>query len=712
MSELIASGATFVPGRPNEATGVTETSTVVTTPNAALAPATASMCFPFYTHCGVLGGDKQSAQGVATILTATAFAPQDYSLATVATIGMDYSASHQLKKDSRLADRIYTGIVGEMGKDVAVADIEKRFRFEWREVDVPDQHGVARRYDPYFAQHITTSICESFRHFLFSLPHRLAALPGLSASQTIDSLKPQLNHACNVFYNRLGPFLAATVPGASHEQLLEEARACAKELIKLHTDPMRHLINLQLSALRVLQRICSAVLADEPIDEMLFHSDDVLHVLADYPPYQLLDELSRHRVPFAELAGFLTSASRSGVRGASQLPPSGAARELAVQRWAKRYGETVLNCLVPVRQSLGVLSTSQDHASVWHGILVADKSAMVVNVAVQTGGPTAAVLCTPAQHTHSLDNLMLVATSISDPAALLVPRLARVVVQLVENNCLSVRKVKADMLLPLVCRWDCAAIVERERLLAARLTPLLQETGTQLRDGQSSDGESSMSESDDAERSRDPSPQRNEADFPTAISTTATPLDNFGPRITSGSVPLSLERDHAIVVCARDLLKERGGTASTPNGVFVLTVKAVVSRVLLRAYDSLKASERSTSQSVGCVYTKVVQQFGPEMGVEYWKIDQPWPHANVMGRPKSAGLVLTQQGLELVLKHFDSIVEEMRSNGTAFAKTWFPSRSARSHSRRSLWQRRHGVNGSRGETGIGAAAAAAIVGVR
>lgn len=709
-ANVIAGGVAFRPNLGLDATGVTPVEDGLVLPNAVLTASAAKLSYPFYSHGGIIGSDKASARAVGRLLTAGAYAPSSDTPDTLCAIAMDLATSIQLKRDSKMAERIYSYVQPRITSDICVSEIEQRFRFQWREVDVADEHGHMRRLDPYFAQHITTSIAESFRHLLFSLPHRLAALPGLNPSQSIESLTSQLNHACNVFYNELGPLLAGTVPHATHDQLLAKTYECAKTLTQLHTEPMRQMIVMQLGALRVLQRICSAVLSNEPIADILFQNDDILQVMANNPPYQLVEELTAHRVPFSEVAEFLTSASRQGIRGASQLPPNGAARELAVQRWVKRYGETVLQCMVPVRQALNVLSTSSDCAPTWHGVLVADKHAMVVGVAMQTGGSTASVQCTPAHHLHALNNLMLVATSTSDPTALLIPRLARVVTQLVEDGHITVRKVKADLLLPLICRWDCAATIEREKLLATSLSPLFQETGTEYHE----DGMSEEKSDDDSVEGGDgandvggsnsnaPSVRKPTA-FPAASANNETPLDRFGPCIESGTVPLSLERDHAIVVCARDLLRERQGAASDSNAIVVLAVKTVVSRVLHRAYDSLKASERSTTQSVGWVYNKIAQNFvSAGLDILYYKTDRPWPYTHIMSKPKGAGLVLTQQGAGDVLAHLEWIVDEMRNNGTAFAKAWFPSRSARSHSRRSLWQRRNGASAgsaSCGDTG-------------
>lgn len=622
-----------------------------------------------------MGGDKYGAACTAIALTQTAHTDK-----LVSQLGMDVSDGYQLQRDIELSDRLYTLLRSEVGNDVSVGAIERRFRFKWREVDLPMPGMVTRRLDPYFAQHISATIAQSFHDFLFTLPSRIAALPGLNTAQRVETMTPQLNHACNVLYNRLLPLLAATTSPATHELLVQEARACAAELTALHTNPMRQFITEQIKSVRVLQSICTAAMSDEPIADLLYQRDDQLQLLATQPPHQLLDELSREKIPFAELAEFICSSHRRGVRGAASLPPSLAVREMAVQKWAKQYGEVVLACLVPVRAALNKLSTAPDDAHEWHGVLVADGSALVVNVAMQTGGPSAAVPCPALLHSYATNNTMLVATCISEPVAMLVPRMVRVVWQLIEQSHLSVRKVKSDTLIPLVRRWASEAIVQRDRLREQGIElPDVPQRGTETNtDESSSESGQDASEAHDAMDIQPPPAQVARRDF--------------GPRIESGNVPLSLERDYAILVCARDLLLERGGTASIPNGIFVLFVKAVCSRVMIRAYDSLKASERSTIQSVGWVFTKVATNFEDTDDVHYWKIDQAWLHGDMMPKPKSAGLVMTQAGVQKAIDHLNSTIHEMRTNGTIFAKTWFPSRSSRSHSRRSLWQRRHGAH--------------------
>lgn len=591
---------------------------------------------------------------------------------------MNVASGVQLQRDSALADRIYTALQGCGRDDISVSDIESQFRFKWREIDVPTPHGAPRRLDPYFAQHITSVIAQSFHTLVFLLPGRLAALPGLNANQVVEAMRPQLNHACNILYERLCPILVGAVPNATHEMLVQEAAACAAELTRLHTAPAHQLISEQIKGLRVLQSICSDSMEDEPIADTLFREADVLQTLATQPPHQLVDELVRERVPFTELADFLVSDVRYGVRGAAALPASGAAREMSIQRWAKAYGETVMRCLVSARQALHVLSTSPDTACAWHGVLVASTSNALVNMAVDTGGTAAAVQCTRATHTSSLDDVVVASTSTTDPVALLVPRLVRVVSQLVEQKCLSVRKLRADLLLPLVTRWKSEAMIECERLVATGAFP---------------EGLGSIELPDEA-RPMDEDDTEDHTVHPQAVLAPPQPVaERFGPRIEAGTVPLSLERDHAIVVCIRDLIKERvtEGGQTTNGTIYPITLRVVVSRVMARANESLRASERSTIQSVGGVFTKLVHRYEDPTVVAYWKTDAPWDHSHIAGKPKGAALVVSGEELSKLLDHLNRMVDDMRINGTAFAKVWFPSRSARSHSRRSLWQRRHGA---------------------
>lgn len=664
------------------------------TPGAMLTPSAANAFHPFMsTHGDVIGGTKFESQVVAWALTAAAYATQvEYQ-----QVLMSASNSLQLRRDSRLANRIYSELKARSKTDVHVEEIETMYGFKWTEIDVVPPGapiGAApRRLDPLFAQHITAAISTSWHTLLFSLPMRLAALPGLADNQSIESLTPGLNHACNYLYITLGPILTGAVPGATHETLMLKANECAAELVRLHTEPQRALITRQLSGLLALQRICAAAQSGEPIRELLFQKEELLQSLATQPPHQFIDELERERIPFSELADFLITGPRRGVRGAASLPPSGAVQELAVYKWAQDYGEATLRCLVPVRIALNQLAAANDIHNAWHGVMVADRSAPLVNLATQTGGPTAVVPCTTASHTHCLSNLMLVAIATSNPVALLVPRLVSVVVQLIEAKHISVRTLKSELLLSLVRRWDSESTVERDCISAAQLEPAAEDADHPY--------PVDDADSDDPMDVTNPGDAGDVVSVPEAVPSSIPPMPdasvtNFGPRISTGSVPLSLERDYAIVTCTRDLLLERGAASAGSNTLYVLSVKAVVARVMARAYHSLKSSERSTSQSVGVVFTKLAQKYDDEAGIGYWKVDQQWFHDQTMPKPKSAGLVLTAQGYGTALEQMNWTLEQMRINGTIFAKTWFPSRSARSHSRRSLWQRR---NGSREDGG-------------
>lgn len=631
-----------------------------------LASCTANLCFPFLCHGEKASVGQVGARTVAWALTAAAYARSPLDLVA---LGMNASESVQLRRDVVLAERIYKMVSSEFGKDVSVAAVEERFGLQWREVDVQMQDGTVRRDDPYYAQLLSKTVADSFQKLLFELPYRLAALPGMEPSQTIDAMRTQINHAANVLYNRLGPYIAGTLPHATHEMLVKEATTCAEELIAMHVQPTRKRISMHVAGLRVLQLLCSEGRSNEPVADILMKHSETLQFLASHPPSHLIEELNREKVPFAELADFLVCTTRPGIRGASAIPPNGAARELAVQKWTTRYGETVLRCLVSVRQALNTLAAASNTACTWHGVLIAHKNDMVVDVAVQTGGPMAALTCPQAAHSHALDDLMLIATSTTDMVSLLVPRMARVVLTMVENHHLTIRTVKAELLLPLIQRWNCTAVVKREQLMA--------QCSAMTVDNAFDDDDDDDEHMEDQESSA-------------TSSTLGTPSTVFSGHsvLVPDTVPLSLERDHAIVWCIKDLIKQQFDQNGESNGLVVVSVKSVVARAFMCAPTLLNACERSTSQSVGCVYGKIVNALGETSSIYYYKTTMAWKHADTIPRPKSAGLVVTSHGVKPLLNHLDWLVDEMRGNGTEFAKTWFPSRAARSHSRRIMLDRR------------------------
>ena len=649
---------------------------------------------PFATHVGPLGGPTKEAKLVAWAMTEGAYLMRDEESERLAT---DVATALKSKRDSVLAGRIRGYLTENVGKDVSVAEIEQLFRFKWREVDIAGPGGQVRRSDPYYSQYISSSIFNSFRTLLFSLPSRLAALPGLVITedpQLNPHMHPRVNHACNVLLNRLSPYLCGAKGGVTHQDLLEEARKCLCELSHEHTEAERRNVNTQEAALRVLHRLCVSALAKKPIADILFHNNELLHFLATRPPHQLLAELQRARVPFAELSDFLTCGERIGVRGAAKLPPNGATRELSIQRWAMQHGNAVIACVPAVFKTLQALSTMGDLEHVWHGVIVTDCSSPVVATALQTGGRSAATPCLSVEHVFACDNLSFVATAAFEPVALLIPRLARVVFELVSQGHLSIKRIRADLLMPIVRRWDSEAEIERERIVqgitqaghsAAYANQLSQIEDEEFVDLPASDADA-LEEEEDATQLLALTHQPMETDRMEVSSAAAgVAMEPRPTAISAGDVPLSLERDHAIVICTRDLLLET--TAANIPALVLLPVKTVTARVVSRAYDSLRANERSTLQSVGCVFTKLCAQAID--GVSYFKTDSSWPHDALMPKPKGASLVLTPAGCANFHLALNKMIYEMRNNGSAFAKKWFPSRSSRSHSRRSLWQRRN-----------------------
>jgi hypothetical protein len=271
----------------------------------------------------------------------------------------------------------------------------------------------------------------------------------------------------------------------------------------------------------------------------------------------------------------------------------------------------------------------------------------------------------------------------------------RVVLELIAQGHLGIRRLRADILVPIVSRINSEAEIERGTLVAHVMSipgcPIpFEEDARDENESHIAAGDAYMDVDDDdaSELLSQAHPPEQSSYAPQAP---PVPMEPLPQQIAAGDVPLSLERDHAIVVCTRDLLLELNSTPPAHNQQIVLIpVRTTVARVLSRAYESLKASERSTTQSVGWVFhNKIANSFEGSEHIAYWRTDMSWPHDGILPKPKGACLVLTQQGCVSLCAHLEHIIHQMRNNGSILAKKWFPSRSARSHSRRSLWQRRN-----------------------
>jgi len=180
---------------------------------------------------------------------------------------------------------------------------------------------------------------------------------------------------------------------------------------------------------------------------------------------------------------------------------------------------------------------------------------------------------------------------------------------------------------------------------------------------------------------------------------------------SGGCVPMSLERDYAILKAScellRDALKRRPeGETPIQHDVLVVPVSAVATLVLRDSHGSIGGSERSMLQSAGGVFAKLMgdrptnkKATTPTMpttlpSAMYWKSKMPWNYGAYRSRPAGGALVCRRPDGLKVLRDLEEMMTHMRERGNAFATVWFPSRSARSHSRRAVWNHRHGDSAS------------------
>ena len=155
----------------------------------------------------------------------------------------------------------------------------------------------------------------------------------------------------------------------------------------------------------------------------------------------------------------------------------------------------------------------------------------------------------------------------------------------------------------------------------------------------------------------------------------------------SCSVPQSLQRDYVVLV----LLAQALDAPVAPNHTHVYaSVAASVERLLsLPPVGDMTAVVRSHTrpslqQTVGYVFGKAVGKFYGALGnvretisthdVQYTKLPA-WV-------PGTKGIAATEAGRSAFVAYLHAQTAAMQFDGVAFAKRWFPSRSAKSHARR------------------------------
>lgn len=604
-----------------------------------------------------------------------------------------------------LPQATYSYLRDKVGYDVCIEDIEQRFQFVWRPIRIYDRLGgiAIRADDPYCAQSITMTIESSFRNFLSTLVnHHLAVLPGIN--RTTSAI--HINVACNTLMMRLEPFLTGAEQDnggeRTHEQLVEETVRVSAELTQSHVIASRRLFEMQVQALGALHRLCEVASTGDSLTETLQVYGYALQTLVSNPPFQLVLLLREQRVPFCELVNFLGNTTVQGVCGAAALPASGTARELALQRWGAEYGDVVVGVVPTVVETLLRLLELDDNSTMWSGVVVAKAGDDFVRMARQRGGDglLSVLPLPPLEHSHGTEGMVLVATNTDVPVAMLVPRLARVILELVTRSLLTVRCLKAELLLPLVARWRAENTVRRSREeLRTMLMPPPTHVPQTVPTPESSTRpfKTKGAEDDDDDGCDNDNVSVASSSLPSLPSTpivsaacarnvhSACSSSSFADRATAVKLPVCLQRDHLLLYCLCRGVEDRicHSRANGPREHDVTSVFVQKRDVL--AFVTL-------CDSTNTYTTKVMEQ------AMLWVLKHPL--VNLHDRyhnprksksdnlkaslpssclPSTAGLLFDNHlSAKQARDTLNAVIDRMQCEGVSFLNEWFPSKYTRS----------------------------------
>ena len=250
----------------------------------------------------------------------------------------------------RIVKKVLSYLKLRKGGNVSVSNLELDCLFLWipflyvegRDSDYESDDGSSGTVpfhihaDPYFAELWTHQISTSLNAFFHTLPLHLSCLPGLHDSQMPFVLNSQLAQMKYRLTSSLIPVIVGSARNVSVDSLKETFESLKRELSIESILAMKHLLQQQASALRGLKAVFDCIIKQQSFTHVFFMNTDAFHSLSIYPPAPLLELLQLHGANWEEVAEFLRSGTRHGVRGASALEPNGAAKELGVFIWVRR----------------------------------------------------------------------------------------------------------------------------------------------------------------------------------------------------------------------------------------------------------------------------------------------------------------------------------------------------------------------------------------
>jgi len=554
----------------------------------------------------------------------------------------------QLVHDEAWAARVVEALATGVGQDVDLDTLERQFDFafapQWVAASEGGDGGAWR--DPYGSQALIGNVEASWSVLLNGVWRACVELPGLDPAETGPDTDRHVAGACNLLYHRLSGLLLCRDTSADELEISADlavgcvaADACARA---------RARASMRIEGVRALQQLCAAAThgRDDEVGAIVDHAHEALVSTLTAPPAVLCDELRGARVPVDALLALLRPSSRGA-------PMSGAARQLCVARWAARFGEAVSQACVTTLEALRPMTLEPDASARWCGVGVFPAHGPAVRAAIETGGVGAATPCPTPTHTHAAAGRVIAATATTDRVALVEVRVARVVRALLAQGALPRRRVRTELVLPLVMRFGSEASVERLRLRAT----IAMDPEMDVEAGAEAEAEAEA--------------EAVGPGFPWLSEMARAAIE----RGKDPGFPAPLLRDFTVLVLVGQALRARPApryvaVKTTVDWLQMLPEPMGAARAMVAAH-----TRASLNQAVGFVFARVVELMADARGVEYRRLPA--------SAPGSMGVCLDgADAAERLAESAEGHISSILGTPDCDPLRWTPSRSAHAHARR------------------------------